>query len=176
MAKGSTLSERTAINDYTLDGAPVRRGQVVSLSAVQIKRLSAAGCVALTDADDADVPKADLPALQNVDGQIELDSMTQAVASARLQAQADIASINRSVEDARAKAQTEATDLEAGLVARRAAAATEITKIEDDVNAARADGQKELAAIQARVQAAQDAASKSTDTATTGADTGKAGK
>lgn len=159
MAKAGTLTERTAINDYTLDGTTVRKGQVVPLTAVQIKSLATAGCVALTDADDADVPKADLPPLQNVSGPLEIDAMTQAVGKAREQAKVDLLEINRSVEDGRAKAQIEATDLEQGLVGRRRLAAEEIARIETDVNAARAEGEKEIAAIQARVQAAKDAAS-----------------
>lgn len=56
----SNLVERTAKSPFELNGAPVRAGQIVPLNPLQLTRLAAAGCVALTDDDNAEVPVSDL--------------------------------------------------------------------------------------------------------------------
>lgn len=65
MAKAKSIIERTAKSAFTLAGAPVRQGQVVTLNPAQLRNLVAAGCVAGTDEENADVPVADLPPTQS---------------------------------------------------------------------------------------------------------------
>ncbi len=132
-----SLTERTAISEYTLAGQPIRAGQVAALTPLQVRTLAAAGCVALTDEENALVSTSGLPALQEAPGRQEAEGYAAAVATARRQAEVDLAAINRSVEEARAAASAEATTLEQGLVSRRQAAADEIAQIEARVQAAR---------------------------------------
>ncbi len=154
-----SLIERTAISEYTLAGQPIRAGQVAALTPFQVRALAAAGCVALTDQENALVSTSGLPPPESA-GRQEAEGYAAAVATARRQAEADLAAINRSVEEARAAATAEATALEEGLVSRRQAAAEEIAQIE------------------ARMQAARDAAAAgaaTTSDASTGAGTDAAG-
>jgi hypothetical protein len=53
--------ERTALAEFYLEGKLIRPGQVVSLNAIQLKKLSAAQVVYEDEALNADVPVAKLP-------------------------------------------------------------------------------------------------------------------
>lgn len=65
MAKAkSNLVERTVKSAFTLDGAPVRPGQVVTLNPVQLRNLVTAGCVAESDEENDLVLQAALPPTQ----------------------------------------------------------------------------------------------------------------
>ncbi|WP_185982987.1 hypothetical protein [Aureimonas mangrovi] len=92
------LIERTARAAFNLGGKPVRAGQVVTIDAIQLKKLAASGCVFESEDDNASVPKADIPALKREDvervsreaaGQIE--AIRQTVIDAQKEADSAIA-------------------------------------------------------------------------------------
>lgn len=83
----ANLIERTMISAGEIGGVPKRAGQIVTLDPFQLKRAAAAGLVHEDEADNATVPKADLPATIGGAAAFEAD-IQEAAASASRQIEA----------------------------------------------------------------------------------------
>jgi len=153
----TNLVERTLISAGEIGGVPKRAGQIVKLDPFQLKRAAAAGLVHEGEAENATVPKADLPATSGGAAVFEADIQEAAasasrqietirarVAEAQTTADSEIAGHRRRVTEASEQAnrdiavfQQSVTDAENEMAAYRQTLADERAALDAEIAARR---------------------------------------